>query len=120
MTAIFRTDEARSSAAELRRLLIRLLNGEGEDRDLGADVREALGVPSEAGDPTGCMDCAYALVKAMRIDWLETFERVKMNLRDRARTGWNPPDGVTNADVARAITIVVVKCEIARLEGTPV
>lgn len=120
MTTIYRTDAEREQAIELRRLLIRLQNGEGEDRPLGADIVNAIGAPAELGDPTGCLDCALHLADYLKFSRIETLAWAVHTLRDKVRQGWKPADGISHADAARTITCIVVKCQIARLEGSPV
>ena len=41
----FTPDALRAQAVEVRRLLLRLENGDGEDRDLGADILLAVDAP---------------------------------------------------------------------------
>jgi len=119
MTAMFRTDADRSLAIELRRLLIRLQNGDGEDPALGADIREAFALPHTIGDPAGCIDCSLWLADHLKIDRMEALAWATNNLRDRCRDGWKTANEITNADAARAITAILLKAKIARLEGTP-
>lgn len=120
MTAIFRTDAERAQAIELRRLLMRLQNGDGEDRPLGADIVTTIGAPAELGDPTGCLDCALHLAAYLRFNRIETLAWAVHTLRDKVRDGWKTAEAITHADAARTITAIVVKGQIARLEGTPV
>lgn len=119
MTAIFRTATDRAQAIELRRLLLRLQNGDGEDRPLGADVVTAIGAPAELGDPTGCLDCAMHLADYLQFSRMEALAWAVKVLRDRVRDGWKAAGDITHADAARAITTIIVKGQIARLEGTP-
>lgn len=120
MTAIFRTEADRMQAIELRRLLLRLQNGEGEDRPLGADIVTAIGAPAALGDPTGCLDCALYLADYLKMPRIEALAWSIKTLRDRVREGWKAPEDISHADAARALTIIVVKGQIARLEGAPV
>lgn len=119
MTAIFSTDDQRAQAIELRRLLIRLQNGEGEDRPLGADIVGAIGAPATLGDPTGCLDCALYLADYLKMSRVDTLASAIMDLRTRVRGGWKAAADITNSDAARAITRIVVRGQIARLEGPP-
>lgn len=120
MTAIFGNDKDRAQAIELRRLMMRLQNGDGEDRPLGADIVTAIGAPAEIGDPTGCIDCALHLADYLKMNRIEALAFATKNLRDRVRVGWKSAATISTADAARAITAIVVKGQIARLEGTPV
>lgn len=119
MTAMFRTEEDRSLAIELRRLLIRLQNGEGEDPGLGADIREAFALSHTIGDPIGCIDCALWLADFLKTSRVEALDCATNNLRVRCREGWKTANEITNADAARAITAILLKGKIAQLEGTP-
>ena len=120
MTAIFRTERERRQAIELRRLLIRLQNGEGEDRPLGADIVAAVGAPAEIGDPTGCLDCALYLADFLRAPRIDVLAVTTNALRERVRGGWKSAQEISVADAARAMTTIVVKAQIAKLEGAPV
>lgn len=120
MTAIFRTEKDRAAAVELRRLLIRLQNGEGEDRPLGADIVAAVGAPPEIGDPTGCLDCALYLADFLRVPRIDVLAVTTKTLRDRVRDGWKSAHAITVPDAARALTTIVIKGQIAKLEGPPV
>lgn len=120
MTAIFSKDGDRAQAIELRRLLIRLQNGDGEDRPLGADIMAAIGAPAEMGDPTGCIDCALYLADFLKFERLEALAWATTNLRDRVRGGWKSVNAIAPADAARAITAIVLKGQIARLERAPI
>lgn len=120
MTAVFTTDDQRAQAIELRRLLIRLQNGDGEDRALGADIVNAAGAPATLGDPTGCLDCALYLADHFKMNQVDTLARAVINLRERVREGWKKAGEISNSDAARAITVIVVRTQIAKLEGQPV
>lgn len=119
MTAMFRTDADRTLAIELRRLLMRLQNGDGEDPGLGADIREAFVLPHTMGDPAGCIDCSLSLADFLKFNRVEALAWATNNLRDRVRSGWKTAHEITNADAARAITAILLKGKIAQLEGTP-
>lgn len=119
MTAMFRPEKDRALAIELRRLLIRLQNGDGEDPALGADIREAFALSHTIGDPAGCIDCALWLADHLRFDRMEALAWATNTLRDRVRGGWKSANEITNADAARAITAILLKGKIAQLEGTP-
>lgn len=120
MTAIFGTDKDRAQAIELRRLLTRLQNGEGEDPALGADIREVFALPHTIGDPVGCIDCSLWLAKHLGGDIRDALDGAMTYLRSRVREGWKCAGEITHADTARAITAITLKCKIAKLEGTPV
>lgn len=120
MTGIFRTHADRASAAELRRLLIRLQNGEGEDRALGADIREAFNLPHTAGDPTGCIDCALAVAVAAKQDPKDALKAALDGIDHRLREGWQPTVADGLAVLSRAVCLVVLKCKIAKLEAAPI
>lgn len=120
MSAIFGKDSDRAQAAELRRLLIRLQNGDGEDRPLGADIVTMVGAPAEIGDPTGCLDCALYLAEFLKFERLEAIAWATNRLKDRVRGGWKAAGEITNEDAARAVTCVVLKGQIARLERAPI
>lgn len=120
MTRVFKTDAERERAEHFRALLARLSAGDGEDRTLGADIVEACGVaPAEFGDPTACIDCAIALTDILSFQRIEILTAAIHGLRQRCREGWKPLQNITAADTARAITTLIVRGEIARLEGMP-
>jgi hypothetical protein len=116
---LFTSDEQRARAIEVRRLLLRLENGEGEDRGLGADVLDALAAPAEIGDVTGCMDCAYHLARHLGQSTLNLHVRVGFKMRERVDGGWKSAAAVTGADVARATTAIVLKVYLVKLERAP-
>jgi hypothetical protein len=119
MTVMFRTDTDRALAIELRRLLMRLQNGDGEDPGLGADIREAFELPHTMGDPIGCIDCALWLADHLKASRVEALDCATGALKERCRDGWKSADQITHADAARAITGILLKGKIAKLEGTP-
>lgn len=120
MTALFRTDDDRKLAIELRRLMMRLQAGEGEDRELGADILEAFVLPHTIGDPTGCLDCAFYLADFLKMGRIEALAWATHGLKERVRDGWKSANEITNADAARAMTAVLLKARIAQLEGAPI
>lgn len=120
MTAMFRSDADRALAIDLRRLLMRLQNGDGEDPCLGADIREAFALPHTLGDPVGCLDCAAYLARHLKVDIVVASAWAGKNLLERMRDGWQPAGReISHVDLARAITAILLKGKIAQLEGTP-
>lgn len=120
-TRLFTSDAARSRAADIRRLMIRLENGDGADRALGQDILLAVDAPLTMGDPTGELDSAYHLATFLKQPTLDLHVRCGRAVRERiARGGWKAPDLVTNADIARATTIIVLRVHLANLERAPV
>jgi hypothetical protein len=116
---LFTSDDQRARAIEVRRLLLRLENGEGEDRNLGADILNAIDAPTLIGDVTGCMDCAYHLARHLGQSTLNLHVRVGFKMRERVDCGWKSAAEVTGADVARAMTAIVLKVHLAQLERAP-
>lgn len=116
---IFTSDIQRAHAADVRRLLIRVENGVGEDRALGADILEITGAPAMIGDPIGCIDCALYLVEFLEQDRLIAIERVSKNLAGRVRAGWKTTDAISISDVARAICALALKVYLGRMERAP-
>jgi hypothetical protein len=121
MTGGFHTTDAqRAQAVALRRLLIRLENGEGEDRALGADILNALDAPTLIGDPTGCMDCAFNLAEWLCQPRSDVLNRATVRLRDRVVIdGWKSAETISAADVARAMTMIILRVHLATLERAP-
>ena len=119
MTGLFATDVQRACAADLRRLLKRLEGGEGEDRALGADIVNALDAPPMIGDPTGCIDCALHLADALKQDGVDVLASAVVDLRQRVLSGWKRGGEITTADAARAISAIVLRVYIAKLEKAP-
>lgn len=116
----FTPDALRAQAVEIRRLLLRLENGDGEDRDLGADILLAVDAPMTIGDPTGQMDSAYHLASFLKQPTLNLHVRCGQRVRSRIEAGnWKTVDAVTNADIARQTTIIVLKVHLANLERAP-
>ena len=116
---LFTPEAARLQAIEVRRVLLRLQNGDGEDRDLGADVLNAVEAPPTIGDVTGCLDCAYHLAKHLKQSTLNLHVRCGVDIRKRIDEGWKTVDAVTNADIARATTITILRVHLANLERAP-
>ena len=116
---LFTSEAARAQAIEVRRVLLRLQNGDGEDRGLGADVLNAVEAPTTIGDVTGCVDCAYDLARFLKQSTLNLHVRCGLKIRDRINEGWKLADQVTNADMARTMTIIVLRVHLANLERAP-
>jgi len=113
-------DALRTQAAEVRRLLIRLENGDGADRALGQDILLAVDAPLTIGDPTGELDSAYHLASYLKQPTLTLHVRCGHVVRSRIdRGGWKSADQVTNADIARATTAIVLRVHLANLERAP-
>lgn len=116
---LFTPEASRLQAIEVRRVLLRLTNGDGEDRQLGADVLEAVEAPPTIGDVTGCFDCAWALAEELKQSTLNLHVRTGFEVRKRIDEGWKSADKVTNADIARAMTVIVLRTHLANLERAP-
>lgn len=117
---LFTPDDQRARAVEVRRLMLRLENGEGEDRNLGADILDAILAPPTIGDVTGCVDCAYHLAKHLGQSTLNLHLRVGIEMRERVECGQKSAGEISVADVARAMTAIVLKVYLAKLERAPV
>lgn len=120
MTGIFNSDERRAMAADLRRLMIRLQNSDPPDVGLGPDIRDVLNAPATIRDPLNFMDDALWLADFLSFDRVDVLAAATKALREKVRAGWKAPFEISNADAARAITSIVLKGHIARLEGVPV
>lgn len=118
-TRIHMTDAQRAAAADVRRLLVRLQNGEGEDRALGADILNALDAPSLTLCPVSFMDGAAQLTGLLGYPRTEICNAAAKVLRERVLTGWKDGRDITAADLARAMTTVLLKLHLAKLERAP-
>lgn len=119
MADFFTTDKQRAKAAELRRLLIRLENGEGEDGTLGDAILNALAAPLTILDPTGCMDDVLHLADFIGQPRSDLLARATAMLRDKVRDGWKPAGVITQADVSRAMLTIMIRVQLATLERAP-
>ena len=121
VTALFTTDGKREQAGALRLLLTRIENGAGEDRVLASDVLDALDAPVLIGDVTGFVDSALHLAEFLKQDRLDALSGALRCIFERIRRGgWKTSGDVSHADAARAITGLVLRVHIAKLEGAPV
>ncbi|GAA3849494.1 hypothetical protein AFIC_001023 [[Pseudomonas] carboxydohydrogena] len=118
-TRIHTTDAQRTKAAAVRRLLIRLENGDGEDRTLGADILDALDVPAQTLCPVSFMDGAAALAGFLGFQRMDICNAAAKALRERVLGGWKDGKSITAADLARAMTIILLKLQLAKLERAP-
>lgn len=117
--AIFASDMQRAHAAEIRRLLIRVENGDGDDRALGADILETTGAPMTIGSPIGCLDCVYDFVQFLEQDSFALLDRAKRILADRVRAGWKSEAQITTSDIARVMCALALKVYLGRMERAP-
>lgn len=121
MVSLFASDRHIARANALRPLLARLEAATGEDRVLGADILNALGAPMLIGDATGSMDSAFNLAAWLRCARGDLLHRAAIQIKVRvARGGWKQADQVCSADVARTMTLIVLRVELAKLERSPV
>lgn len=106
-------------AALLRGLLAIVEAGQGEDRGLGVDVVDALGLPRTIGDPTSCIDCALAVADELKQCRADTLGAAWTTLRNLIVMGKIRKAEVGGEDFARTILSVVLRVHIARLEACP-
>ena len=119
MTRLHSNDNEREQARQLRCLLVRLEDGWETDQTVGIDILYALDAPSAIGDPILNMDCAVHLAKWMRQPVDSVLNAATAALRNKVRGGWKNSGSISNADVARSITGVLVRVCLAKLEGAP-
>ena len=121
MVRLHASDRQITKANALRPLLARLERTTGEDRVLGADILNVLGAPMMIGDATGSMDSAFNLAAWLRCARGDLLHRAAIQIRERcARGGWKQADQVCGADVARTMTLIVLRVELAKLERSPI
>lgn len=120
MADLFATHQQRARAAELRRLLIRLENGDGEDVDLGDAILNAIAAPFTILNPTGCLNDALHLADYLKMSRVELLARATIVLRNRVLDGWKSAGVITQADVSRAMLAIMVRIQLATLERAPV
>lgn len=118
-TRIHSTDAQRAKAAQIKRLLIRVQNGDGEDRSLGADILDALEVPTQTLCPVSFMDGAAELAGFLKYERMEICKAATTLLRDRVTGGWKEGREISSADLARAMTTILLKLQLAKLERAP-
>lgn len=116
---LFTTDAARAQAIDLRRLLLRLENSDAADSSLGDEILTALNAPAGIGDPTDCMDCAADLADWLRQPRLDVIAQATNALRERVRRGWKCAAEISAADAARAMTVILLRVQLAKLERAP-
>lgn len=116
---LYQTAAERDLAAVLRLLLDRVEGGQGEDRDLGLDIVDALGLPRTIGDPTSCIDCALAVADELRQCRVDALAAGWTTLRGQITAGKIRKPEVGSDDFARTILSVVLRVHIARLEACP-
>lgn len=117
--AVFATDRDRTRAAALRRLLMRVENGRGEDRGLSADILEEIGAATLVGDPVSFIQSALYCARVLRQSPFDALRVAVDRLRMLVRQGGVSPEEITESDVARAVCAVVLRTEIANLERAP-
>lgn len=115
---LFTPDKQRAKAADVRRLLLRLENS-GDDRGLGDEILNAIDAPHTIGDPLGNMDCAANLCAFLKHSHMDIIGSATTALRQRCREGWKLSTEITSADVARQMTITVLRVHLANLERAP-
>lgn len=119
MSDLFATDKQRARAAELRRLLLRLDNGDGADRDLGDAIMNAVAAPMTILDPTASMEDALALARFLGHSQAEILSCATVGLKRRVLGGWKSAEVIVQADVARAMLAIILRVELANLERAP-
>lgn len=108
MTPLFTSDKQREHAADLKRLIARLEAGHGPDRQLGADILEAVAAPATMGDPTASVDCCLHLAEFLK----------QSAVRSLGKTQQSHP----NADprhIARLMCAKVLIIHLAHVERKP-
>lgn len=119
MNRLHSNDNEREQARKLRGLLVLLDDYASADPTLGWVLLDALNAPIGIGDPIEHIDSAIHFAKWMKQPVDSVLSAATVSLRDKVRNGWKSSGALTGADAARAITAVLVRVCLAKLEGAP-